>query len=241
MANIGRQERNPEHLGTTPARRKMRATKRRTSRWSKTVVGLCATATYLAAVATYMMIYQRDVSSMPPPDLAEFLAGTFSPLAFFWLVLGFFQQGEELRNTAGALWLQGEELRHSVQQQRRLVCAQEAQLTFDRDVLEFDRAETRRQAKPAFIFTHAGPVPEGNSAFTHARLLNRGATCTDFRMQIGAATVNRPLFEAGEGHEILVDIPHEPLSGRGEYTASFVDALGSIGEQKIQVPRSMDQ
>jgi hypothetical protein len=54
-------------------------------------------------------------------------------------------------------------------------------------------------------------------------------------MQIGAATVSRPLFETGEGHEVLVDLPYLPFSSSEEYTASFVDALGSVGEQQVRV------
>jgi hypothetical protein len=43
------------------------------------------------------------------------------------------------------------------------------------------------------------------------------------------------LFETGEGHEFLIDIPYEPLSRSEEYTASFVDALGTVGEQQVRV------
>lgn len=42
-------------------------------------------------------------------EFGDFLAGFAAPLAFFWLVLGFFQQGEELR-------LQAKELRAAVKQ-----------------------------------------------------------------------------------------------------------------------------
>jgi len=58
---------------------------------------------------------------MKPDEFATFLAGVFGPLAFLWLVLGFFQQGAELRHSADALWLQGQELQNSVEQQRNLV------------------------------------------------------------------------------------------------------------------------
>ncbi|PCJ69877.1 MAG: hypothetical protein COA62_10265 [Rhodobiaceae bacterium] len=45
-------------------------------------------------------------------ELGDFLAGWFAPLAFGWLVLGFYQQGAELR-------LQAIELKNSVQQLAR--------------------------------------------------------------------------------------------------------------------------
>jgi hypothetical protein len=200
---------------------------------SKTAVGVCATILYLAALSVYVVAFRDTLYPLRPDETAEFLAGAFSPLVFFWLVLGFFQQGDELRNSADALWLQGEELRHSVQQQRRLVSAQEAQLSFERDTLESDRVEMRRQAQPSFVFTKNESVADNKSALAHMRLLNRGATCTDFSMKIGEVIVTRPLFETGEGHEFLVDIPSTPLSSSGAYTASFVDALGITGEQQV--------
>lgn len=78
---------------------------------------------------------------MLPNEAGDFLAGAFSPLAFLWLVLGYFQQGEELKNSADALWLQGEELRNSVTQQRELVEVTKEQLAHEREALA---AEERR-------------------------------------------------------------------------------------------------
>jgi hypothetical protein len=38
--------------------------------------------------------------AMKPEEFATFLSGVFAPLAFLWLVLGFRQQGDELKNSA---------------------------------------------------------------------------------------------------------------------------------------------
>lgn len=63
-------------------------------------------------------------------EWGDFFAGAFAPLAFLWLVIGYFQQGEELgQNTRAleqqerALQLQVDELRQSVQQQNISVVA----------------------------------------------------------------------------------------------------------------------
>jgi len=58
-------------------------------------------------------------------ELGDFLAGTMAPLAIFWLVLGFLQQGDELKQNTEALKLQAEELRQSVEQQKELVATNE--------------------------------------------------------------------------------------------------------------------
>ncbi len=64
-------------------------------------------------------------ADMPLNAWGDFLAGTMAPLAIFWLVLGFLQQGDELKQNTDALKLQAEELRQSVEQQKELVAANE--------------------------------------------------------------------------------------------------------------------
>lgn len=61
-------------------------------------------------------------------ELGDFLAGIFAPIAFFWLVLGYIQQGKQLeQNTKAleqqeqALQLQISELQESIDQQKMLV------------------------------------------------------------------------------------------------------------------------
>lgn len=55
-------------------------------------------------------------------ELGDFLAGIFAPIAFFWLILGYIQQGKQLdQNTTAleqqerALQLQIDEMKESVQ------------------------------------------------------------------------------------------------------------------------------
>ena len=53
-------------------------------------------------------------------ELGHFLGGVSSPLAFLWLVLGFFQQSREIRLSNQALHLQAREMRRSVDEHRRI-------------------------------------------------------------------------------------------------------------------------
>ncbi|WP_235941051.1 hypothetical protein [Acinetobacter kanungonis] len=61
-------------------------------------------------------------------ELGDFLAGIFAPIAFFWLILGYIQQGKQLdQNTRAleqqesALKLQIDEMRESINQQKNVV------------------------------------------------------------------------------------------------------------------------
>lgn len=44
-------------------------------------------------------------------EFGDFIAGAFAPLAFLWLVLGYYQQGKELQQNTAALQLQADELK----------------------------------------------------------------------------------------------------------------------------------
>lgn len=68
-------------------------------------------------------------------ELGDFLAGIFAPVAFFWLILGYMQQGKQLdQNTKAleqqerALQLQIDEMKESVQQQKEIAKTNEKSL-----------------------------------------------------------------------------------------------------------------
>ncbi|WP_137753221.1 hypothetical protein [Sphingopyxis sp. L1A2A] len=107
---------------------------KRTVRSNKLMIGgIVITITYLVIIAIYGWSSWGDAKNLKLNELGDFLAGVFSPLAFLWLVLGYFQQGEELRHSADALWLQGQELQNSVTQQRQLVEVTREQLAHERE------------------------------------------------------------------------------------------------------------
>lgn len=56
-------------------------------------------------------------------DIGDFLAGIFAPLAFIWLVVGYFLQGAELSLNTRALALQVQEMQESVRQQSQQAAA----------------------------------------------------------------------------------------------------------------------
>lgn len=63
-----------------------------------------------------------------PPSVGGFLEGAFAPLAFLWLVIGFFLQREELQRSSRAIDLQYQEMRRTAEHaevQARAIAANE--------------------------------------------------------------------------------------------------------------------
>ena len=95
--------------------------------------GIGITVVWLAVIVAFW-IFGGVESPSSLNELGDFLAGIFAPVAFFWLILGYVQQGKQLdQNTEAleqqerALQLQIEEMKESVKQQVYLVDLQREQ------------------------------------------------------------------------------------------------------------------
>ncbi|MBS6039459.1 MULTISPECIES: hypothetical protein [Pseudomonas] len=95
------------------------------------IVGTALTLAYLAVILPVIWGRVGTLETMPLNEVGDFLAGAFGPVAFLWLVLGFVQQGQELR-------LQAIELKNSVDQQKEIAEAAKQQMKIQ--VQERDRA-----------------------------------------------------------------------------------------------------
>ena len=62
-----------------------------------TVLGLALTAAWVVAITSVLALKSGDISTMTLNAWGDFLAGVSAPLALLWLVVGYFQHGEELR------------------------------------------------------------------------------------------------------------------------------------------------
>lgn len=78
------------------------------------------TAVWLGGVVAYVVCNWCTFLKMEPNAVGDFLAGTMSPLALFWLVAGYRQQGEELRLNTEALKAQLKELALQVEATKEL-------------------------------------------------------------------------------------------------------------------------
>ncbi len=81
-------------------------------------LGLSLTVGWLALGAMYISttIGWGKFSSLPAAELGSFLEGAFAPLAFLWLVIGYFLQQKELEQNTNALLAQAAEIQRSAEQ-----------------------------------------------------------------------------------------------------------------------------
>lgn len=142
--------------------------------------------------------------------LGDFLAGTFAPLALLWLVIGYFQQGEELRQNSRALLMQAEELRqaaahagglldvarreHELAMEKLRAEQRASELAAERQAHERERqaqAQERRRKdnlQPRLRFDLAFLEESG---IARVKLTNGGHGCHDFSLEIPDNTVLR--------------------------------------------------
>ncbi|WP_353142914.1 hypothetical protein [Acinetobacter pragensis] len=104
--------------------------------------GIAITGIWLAVIIiVWFFAGLKSPSSLN--ELGDALAGIFAPIAFFWLILGYVQQGKQLdQNTKAleqqekALQLQIDEMKESVKQQEELARIQREQFECNRKILK---------------------------------------------------------------------------------------------------------
>ena len=142
------------------------------SQSSLIIFGAALSAAYIVGHAIYLFFVQDNILAMDPNEYGDFLAGLFAPLAFLWLVLGFFQQGKELR-------LQVKELANSVEQSRELVEVSRKQFLHDIERAEEEIKARRQASRPILRLVQDTSGVSGETEYYHFRLINSGPQCTN--------------------------------------------------------------
>lgn len=115
----------------------------------------------------------------------DFLAGVSAPLALLWLVIGYFEHGEELRLNTRALEAQQEELRRQVEETATLAQNAERQAQATEGLVQLTKDDRYRdavrevtEAQPIFV-EHGGG---SSGAEVYTSLLNRGSVAWDLEL-----------------------------------------------------------
>ncbi|WP_299024167.1 hypothetical protein [uncultured Sulfitobacter sp.] len=148
-------------------------------------LGVKATLFYLVLLfgGVPLMAYFSIIELAPLKlsELGDFLAGAFGPLAIFWLILGFFQQGNELRNSIATLELQAEELANSVKQQKELVAVTRETLDHERELVGLSERNRKASLQPVLEVSFATSMRRGDQQFKYKlQVVNAGASVTRF-------------------------------------------------------------
>jgi hypothetical protein len=155
------------------------------------------------------------IPTMEPNAWGDWAAGTFAPLAFLWLVVGYFQQGEELRDNVRALHMQERALQLQVKELSESVKQQSAM------------AEAAAQ--------HAATVSQGHSIALRAQLLPHQPRFADFARIRIAGTEDLGLRVTNDGapcSNVRVTFQRPP---DGVELVSDVGPWGTDGERLFQV------
>jgi hypothetical protein len=75
---------------------------------------------WIGGAVAVMAMNWDELNALKLNEAGDFLAGVVAPLAFLWLIVGYFQQGDELKQNTEALRLQAEELKHAVKEYAQL-------------------------------------------------------------------------------------------------------------------------
>lgn len=184
--------------------------------------GILGTVVYLIIITGTVAFKFEKFLALELNELGDFLAGAFGPIAFLWLVLGFLQQGRELKLSSEALQLQAEELKNSVVQQTKMADAAMQQIESQRISLEFQRHEFERSIAPVLRFEPGsrGGGRVGDLVRSATKLVNTGQEVSDVLMVFDPAIGGNnqfviPTVGIKSSHDVVFnfDWPDEDLGG----------------------------
>ncbi|MBB6287681.1 MULTISPECIES: hypothetical protein [unclassified Pseudomonas] len=197
----------------------------------------------LAATVVYTLIFSIFVAQdfvvwkvMKLNELGDFLAGVFGPLAFLWLVLGFVQQGTELKISSDALRLQAEELKNSVEQQKSLVKLSTEQLLMSKKNTELEHERLLASLEPKFAIQYLDCSDSGTDVVFQFDLANGGhlVTCLDVARD-GEVFAHFPIFDHGTTNKIRLKINKPQRKFCVELVVTYLNGLEVSSSKKFDV------
>lgn len=141
-------------------------------KWIKNNIGSCLS--WAITIGWLIFIYFKIHNGVLPKDLNEFgdfIAGAFAPLAFFWLVKGFYQQGEGLKQNSEALKMQATELEKTTQALELQVQEMQLALVQQKALAEITKEDLELSKR---AFEHQSQIQDkNNQPFFHFEFKSR--------------------------------------------------------------------
>lgn len=197
------------------------------------VSGVILSVLYLGTLLWFLGDKIPGLAGKDLNEVGDFLAGAFSPLAFLWLVLGFLQQGRELKQGTDALLLQASELRCSVEQQKRMAESAAEQLAAQRNspMAESQRHEEQFQARIIFKPKHVTRV--SGLVTRYFSMINLGNDAIHLTMATGSAiTGSAPytlaMLKRADEHEFPIEFSQSDSDVHVELFLSYETIHGKV-------------
>lgn len=197
-------------------------------------IGLALTSVYLVIVLGLAVYAQSGFLNMKPNEWGDFLAGIFGPLALLWVVLGFLQQGAELRYSRDALLLQAKELKASVDAQNNMGEAAWASVHVERDAQARAEATRIRNQQPILIVQSGGFTYQSTGVLeTRLSITNSGRDCFRVSFALGDETLNfhpRSVSQISEGTTLVLAAQTNPGANIRDcsFLIDFMDVEGKL-------------
>ena len=204
-------------------------------------LGVTASLVWICIMAGVAIVDLDAAYAMGPNEWGDFFAGFFAPIAFLWLVLGYLQQGDELRLSTEALHLQAEELRHSVEQQRELVEVTRQQLESEREAFRLERVARLEAAKPLFVVRNDGLSFSATDCIYSMIIANAGNTATHVTGVLegdeisSVKLIDVAMFTRASEGRATMTLPARFPDIAASLTIDYLDAYGLPGRCKYGV------
>ncbi|WP_409292239.1 hypothetical protein [Pseudomonas sp. KCJK9058] len=200
----------------------------------RTKLAVIFSVIYIGGFALICVCRFDDLKDLGLNELGDYLAGAFGPLALAWLVFGYFQQGDELRQGTEALRLQATELNNAVTEQAKMASANEVALRNHENSLE-----------PLFRVVASGSGWDDDGDFYFAfNLHNLGEYCEDIR--VVAELGGREYPSKRIGTMFSGDCVTLQRSGMNEWedfvlSVEYRSRIGRLGRQSFSVVSYQDE
>lgn len=204
---------------------------------SRTRWGIAATV--LWAALWVLIVWQRweSARSMDLNQWGDFFAGVIAPIAFLWLILGYFQQGDELAQNTNALRAQERELKRQAEETANLVqqYARQAEASAklaELSLAEHDRAERERLAALRPRFRVRSSIHQAGRQ-TAVRMDNAGGTAHRLELEpldmLAGQIIPPEIIDRGATFEVqLTHTPLASMSDRLRFGIRCSDASGAV-------------
>ena len=163
----------------------------------------------------------------------DFLAGASAPLALLWLVIGYLQQGQELRINTKALKAQQMELQLQVEETANLARSSERQASAAELLAQVSKTEHERERFQKILEVQPDFDSEGGSTSTMIvtiNIRNRGGPAKDIDIEYegphSLSLTRTDRFDSGERGQLNVEPVGEPLPQSIDFQLTYTDWFG---------------
>jgi hypothetical protein len=207
----------------------------------RTGLGILATITWLGVASALLYAKRASLCTLDVNEWGDFFAGAFAPVAFLWLVLGYMQQGDELRSNREELAKQVKALRDANEAQLGLLKLESDRLTEERALREFEvlpnlhlqgtgsRAADLGHVEYEFTLSNLG----GTAVSLECNLLLDGQ-----RPQL---LLSPPLVTKGEQRSASLRLPPRLAAANARLRITYSDALTRAHEVFFSIGRESEQ